>query len=172
MLGTKLRALFQREAGRDLFDLFWALTKSPTGGSRRHHRIVPVLRAARGRCSWPGRIRRLTAGTPQKSRFLRGHGAIASGRDRLRSAGGRQVRSGPSAESAASLAEPRDAVYAVPVASAQSGAWSTPRYRNARPRPITAPRRCDILQSNRQSWPSSAGPIFCPSSFGPEAIGA
>jgi hypothetical protein len=28
MLGTKLRALFQREAGRDLFDLFWALTKS------------------------------------------------------------------------------------------------------------------------------------------------
>ena len=28
MLGTKLRALFQRQAGRDLFDLFWALTKS------------------------------------------------------------------------------------------------------------------------------------------------
>jgi len=28
MLGTKLRALFQREAGRDLFDLFWALTQS------------------------------------------------------------------------------------------------------------------------------------------------
>jgi predicted nucleotidyltransferase component of viral defense system len=28
MLGTKMRALFQRERGRDLFDLFWALTKS------------------------------------------------------------------------------------------------------------------------------------------------
>lgn len=28
MLGTKLRALFQRKRGRDLFDLFWALTKS------------------------------------------------------------------------------------------------------------------------------------------------
>ena len=28
MLGTKLRALFQRETGRDLFDLFWGLTKS------------------------------------------------------------------------------------------------------------------------------------------------
>ena len=26
MLGTKLRALFQRRRGRDLFDLYWALT--------------------------------------------------------------------------------------------------------------------------------------------------
>jgi len=30
MLGTKMRALFQRRRGRDLFDLYWALTKSPT----------------------------------------------------------------------------------------------------------------------------------------------
>jgi predicted nucleotidyltransferase component of viral defense system len=28
MLGTKMRALFQRKRGRDLFDLYWALTKS------------------------------------------------------------------------------------------------------------------------------------------------
>ncbi|HEV2210562.1 MAG TPA: nucleotidyl transferase AbiEii/AbiGii toxin family protein [Verrucomicrobiae bacterium] len=28
MLGTKLRALFQRKRGRDLFDLYWALTTS------------------------------------------------------------------------------------------------------------------------------------------------
>ena len=28
VLGTKLRALFQREAGRDLFDLYWALIKT------------------------------------------------------------------------------------------------------------------------------------------------
>ena len=28
MLGTKLRALFQRKRGRDLFDLYWALTES------------------------------------------------------------------------------------------------------------------------------------------------
>jgi predicted nucleotidyltransferase component of viral defense system len=28
MLGTKMRAMFQRRRGRDLFDLFWALTKS------------------------------------------------------------------------------------------------------------------------------------------------
>jgi predicted nucleotidyltransferase component of viral defense system len=28
MLGTKMRALFQRRRGRDLFDLYWALTKS------------------------------------------------------------------------------------------------------------------------------------------------
>lgn len=28
MLGTKLRAMFQRKRGRDLFDLFWALTNS------------------------------------------------------------------------------------------------------------------------------------------------
>ncbi len=28
MLGTKMRALFQRKRGRDLFDLFWALTES------------------------------------------------------------------------------------------------------------------------------------------------
>ena len=30
MLGTKLRAMFQRKRGRDLFDLYWALTKSPS----------------------------------------------------------------------------------------------------------------------------------------------
>ena len=30
MLGTKMRALFQRKHGRDLFDLYWALTQSPT----------------------------------------------------------------------------------------------------------------------------------------------
>ena len=29
MLGTKLRALFQRKAGRDLFDLYWALSQNP-----------------------------------------------------------------------------------------------------------------------------------------------
>ena len=28
MLGTKLRALFQRRRGRDLFDLYWALTQA------------------------------------------------------------------------------------------------------------------------------------------------
>ena len=28
MLGTKMRALFQRKRARDLFDLYWALTKS------------------------------------------------------------------------------------------------------------------------------------------------
>jgi predicted nucleotidyltransferase component of viral defense system len=30
MLGTKMRAMFQRRRGRDLFDLYWALTQSPT----------------------------------------------------------------------------------------------------------------------------------------------
>jgi predicted nucleotidyltransferase component of viral defense system len=34
MLGTKMRALFQREQGRDLFDLWWALTW--TGRAERH----------------------------------------------------------------------------------------------------------------------------------------
>ncbi|HRI15934.1 MAG TPA: nucleotidyl transferase AbiEii/AbiGii toxin family protein [Verrucomicrobiota bacterium] len=29
MLGTKMRAMFQRKRGRDLFDLYWALTRSP-----------------------------------------------------------------------------------------------------------------------------------------------
>ena len=33
MLGTKLRAMFQRKKGRDLFDLYWALTA---------HAVVPV----------------------------------------------------------------------------------------------------------------------------------
>jgi predicted nucleotidyltransferase component of viral defense system len=28
MLGTKVRARFQRKRGRDLFDLYWALTKA------------------------------------------------------------------------------------------------------------------------------------------------
>lgn len=36
MLGTKLRALFQRERGRDLFDLYWALTHSA-------HPVDPTL---------------------------------------------------------------------------------------------------------------------------------
>ena len=31
MLGTKLRALFQRRRGRDLFDLYWALTHAKPG---------------------------------------------------------------------------------------------------------------------------------------------
>lgn len=30
MLGTKMRAMFQRKRGRDLFDLYWALTQSST----------------------------------------------------------------------------------------------------------------------------------------------
>lgn len=30
MLGTKMRAMFQRRRGRDLFDLYWALTQSRT----------------------------------------------------------------------------------------------------------------------------------------------
>lgn len=30
MLGTKMRAMFQRKRGRDLFDLYWALTESHT----------------------------------------------------------------------------------------------------------------------------------------------
>ena len=30
MLGTKMRAMFQRKRGRDLFDLYWALSKSTT----------------------------------------------------------------------------------------------------------------------------------------------
>lgn len=30
MLGTKVCAMFQRKRGRDLFDLYWALTGSPT----------------------------------------------------------------------------------------------------------------------------------------------
>ena len=30
MLGTKMRALFQRRRGRDLFDLYWALTEAET----------------------------------------------------------------------------------------------------------------------------------------------
>jgi predicted nucleotidyltransferase component of viral defense system len=28
LMGTKMRALFQRKRGRDLFDLYWTLTKS------------------------------------------------------------------------------------------------------------------------------------------------
>jgi predicted nucleotidyltransferase component of viral defense system len=30
MLGTKMRALFQRTRGRDLFDLYWAMTETST----------------------------------------------------------------------------------------------------------------------------------------------
>jgi hypothetical protein len=38
MLGTKMRALFQRRRGRDLFDLYWALENS--GGSLNPERVV------------------------------------------------------------------------------------------------------------------------------------
>jgi predicted nucleotidyltransferase component of viral defense system len=38
MLGTKMRALFQRRRGRDLFDLYWALENS--GGSLNSARVV------------------------------------------------------------------------------------------------------------------------------------
>lgn len=44
MLGTKMRALFQRRRGRDLFDLYWALTTAKPAvdpvavvGSFRHY---------------------------------------------------------------------------------------------------------------------------------------
>jgi len=39
MLGTKMRALFQRKQGRDLFDLWWAWTMSEAGKSA--HPILP-----------------------------------------------------------------------------------------------------------------------------------
>ena len=35
MLGTKMRAMFQRKRGRDLFDLYWALTHSESAISPR-----------------------------------------------------------------------------------------------------------------------------------------
>lgn len=34
LLGSKLRALYQRKKGRDLFDLFYALTSAPTDAER------------------------------------------------------------------------------------------------------------------------------------------
>lgn len=35
MLGTKMRALFQRKRGRDLFDLYWALADNLPGAKDR-----------------------------------------------------------------------------------------------------------------------------------------
>ena len=55
MLGTKMRAMFQRRRGRDLFDLYWALTKSarpvdPSGvvESFQHYMRREGTKAARG----------------------------------------------------------------------------------------------------------------------------
>lgn len=55
MLGTKMRALFQRKRGRDLFDLYWALTKSPTPvkpreiiASFKHYLDLEGTKAGRG----------------------------------------------------------------------------------------------------------------------------
>lgn len=39
MLGTKMRALFQRKRGRDLFDLYWAIT-APSAESVEPRRII------------------------------------------------------------------------------------------------------------------------------------
>ncbi len=43
MLGTKMRALFQRKKGRDLFDLYWALT-NPTASPAVPESIAMVFR--------------------------------------------------------------------------------------------------------------------------------
>lgn len=72
MLGTKMRAMFQRKRGRDLFDLFWAFTKSSNpidpsavvesflyyiareGVTARRHEFIEILDAHladRGFCS-------------------------------------------------------------------------------------------------------------------------
>ncbi|MEO7299175.1 MAG: nucleotidyl transferase AbiEii/AbiGii toxin family protein [Verrucomicrobiota bacterium] len=55
MLGTKMRAMFQRKRGRDLFDLYWALTKStspvdPSGiiESFQHYMKQERTKAGRG----------------------------------------------------------------------------------------------------------------------------
>ncbi len=56
LLGTKMRAMFQRKRGRDLFDLYWALTKStspvdPAGiiESFQHYMKQEVTKAGRAK---------------------------------------------------------------------------------------------------------------------------
>jgi predicted nucleotidyltransferase component of viral defense system len=57
LLGTKMRAMFQRKRGRDLFDLYWALTKStsplePAGviESFQHYMRQEGTKAGRAEC--------------------------------------------------------------------------------------------------------------------------
>ncbi len=57
MLGTKLRALLQRRRGRDLFDVYWALTTSPAPidpiaviASFQHYLDQEGTRASRAEC--------------------------------------------------------------------------------------------------------------------------
>lgn len=57
MLGTKLRALLQRRRGRDLFDVYWALTNSPSPidantviASFQHYLEQEGTRASRAEC--------------------------------------------------------------------------------------------------------------------------
>jgi len=67
MLGTKLRALLQREHGRDLFDLWWAwaATKETAAPARvnpeRGRCSLPLLHGPRGQhiqgCRCPARAR-------------------------------------------------------------------------------------------------------------------
>lgn len=58
MLGTKMRALFQRQRGRDLFDLYWALTRGKPGvdpavviESFEHYLRREGSRATRAECA-------------------------------------------------------------------------------------------------------------------------
>ena len=59
MLGTKMRAMFQRKRGRDLFDLYWALTKStspvdPSGIIESFQHYMKQERTTAGRAEFVG----------------------------------------------------------------------------------------------------------------------
>jgi predicted nucleotidyltransferase component of viral defense system len=59
MLGTKMRAMFQRKRGRDLFDLYWALTQStgpvdPSGVIESFEHYMKEERTKAGRAEFIG----------------------------------------------------------------------------------------------------------------------
>ena len=83
MLGTKMRALFQRKKGRDLLDLYWALT-TESALPVKVDDIVPALHKRRRHESPASRFRRaLTQLHGGQCRILHGHDSPASQEPRL-----------------------------------------------------------------------------------------
>lgn len=75
LLGTKLRALYQRKKGRDLFDLWHALETATYGA-----RLLPSIHDRGRSLRHPCTVRGESPREAQAARFPRGHGSAASPR--------------------------------------------------------------------------------------------
>ncbi len=90
LLGTKLRALFQRRKGRDLFDLWLSPGEKPARPGARSRLLQPVHRSPRP-TGLPRKVRTEHLRKGVRSGLSRRYPAAAPSRSRLRSAPGRET---------------------------------------------------------------------------------